>query len=430
MADELAPGAIVQRYRIEKLLGRGGMGCVYKAVHLDTGRECAVKAMHRHVALKADFQKRFLREARAAMAVPHPNIVRIFEVFEHEDAPMLSMEYLEGESLEEMLVREGRIPLDRLARILVRVTSAVGTAHALGIVHRDLKPDNVFISRGDVNDVKILDFGVAKLTATQGAAAETAALTRTGALMGTPYYMSPEQAFGEKKIDQRADIWSLGIILYRCLSGVLPTRGSSFGDVFRAVVSGEFTPIEELVPQLPPDVARLTSRMLAKRADDRPWDLREVHAVLERYAEESAPKFGMAVAPLFDELIAEDEPDPDPAAAAHVAEAAATLALTPSSLRLGASPGRPSQGGTTPSGTIAMSPQDHPVSSGQRPAPLVPRPVSSPEIPPPPLQIRERLESVPTSQGQPPASGRGMWIGVAVAVLLMLAAAIAWRMNG
>ncbi|HVY48578.1 MAG TPA: serine/threonine-protein kinase [Minicystis sp.] len=349
MSDQLAPGTRVHRYRIDAVVGVGGMGTVYRATRLDDGQVVAVKGLHHHVAKKLEHQKRFLREARAAMAVDHESIVRVYEVFEHDDAPMLAMELLVGESLEAVLVRERRLSLERAARVLVRVTSAVGTAHALGIVHRDLKPDNVFLVDGDDTRVKVLDFGIAKLTATEGAAAETAALTRTGALIGTPFYMSPEQAFGEKRIDQRADIWSLGIVLYRCLSGVLPTYGASFADVFRAVVSGEFAPIERLCPGLPSDVAALVARMLQRSPGDRPWDLREVHAVLERHAATKAPAFGIAVAPLFDELSADETSSGvsfDPALAASEAR---TLALTPSALR---SMGAP----VSPSGTVAMEP--------------------------------------------------------------------------
>ncbi len=343
MAD-LSPGILVHHYRVGRLLGRGGMGSVYEAVHAVSGERVALKTMHAEVAARRVYRKRFLREARAAMAVPHVSIVKILEVFEHDDEPMIAMEMLDGESLEQLLRREGKLPLDRVARIFVHVTSALGTAHALGIVHRDLKPDNIFLTRG-APGVKVLDFGIAKLTATEGEAAATQALTETGATMGTPTYMSPEQVSGEKKIDQRADIWSLGIILYRCLSGVVPTKGGSFGEVFRRVMVEDLTPVEQLVPGLPAEVVTLVRRMLTRPRDQRPWDLREVHAVLERHAGETAPSFQEAVLPAWDEATSEGSSvRPAPAGAAP----SSTIALTPGALVI------PSPSAVTSGGTVVL----------------------------------------------------------------------------
>ena len=335
----LAPGAVVHGYRLEAEIGRGGMGVVHRAVRLDTGARVAIKSMLPEVAERPLFRKRFLREARAAMVVSHPNIVRIYEVFEQAGTPMLAMELLEGESLEALLERETRIPIGRLARILVYVTSALGTAHSLGIVHRDIKPENIFVC-GDTQDVKVLDFGIAKFTATEGSTAATAALTRTGALLGTPYYMAPEQAFGEKRIDHRADVWALGIVIYRCLSGTLPTMGPSFGEIFRKVVAAKFAPLSTLVPDIPPEIEDLVRRMLQARPDDRPADLREVHAVLARYAALPAPTFGAAVQPIWDESSATQIPTPTSAGAPTEAPArpAATSGLQ---LRASALPRQP-----------------------------------------------------------------------------------------
>jgi serine/threonine protein kinase len=246
--------------------------------------------------------RRFWREAKASMAVQHPSIVRILELFEHEGRPALTMEYLDGVTLEQLVERRGPLPLPELATLLLPVTSAVGTAHSLGIVHRDLKPENILVHRGPAGtEVKVLDFGIAKLTATEGAVQESVALTHQGMLVGTPFYMSPEQAFGEKSIDHRTDIWSLGIILYRCLSGVLPTFGRALGEVFRKVVVTEFKPIAELCPGLPADFAALVMRMLRRNRDERPWDLREVHAALQRHASATAPTFQQAAQPIADE---------------------------------------------------------------------------------------------------------------------------------
>jgi serine/threonine-protein kinase len=367
---------LVGRYQLNERIGEGAMADVYRAFDPEIGRSLAIKLLKPEYRQSEECCSRFLREARAAGALSHPGIVTIHDVGESDGDPYIAMELLDGEPLEALLERDPRVPLDRLARIFIRVTSAVGTAHAMGIIHRDLKPDNIFLGRGNEAQVKVLDFGIAKLTATQGAAAETAALTKTGALMGTPFYMSPEQAFGEKKIDQRADIWSLGVILYQCISGVLPTRGNSFAEVFRHVVAGNFTPLATLAPDVPADVADLVGRMLSRDPAGRPWDLREVHAVLERYAEASAPAFGIAVAPLFDELTAESGVSIQVAAAGErpATGEGATIALTPSSLKLdGTAPRAPS-----PTGTVMMD--DAAVKRTPTSAP--PQPLS--EVPKPP----------------------------------------------
>jgi serine/threonine-protein kinase len=172
------------------------------------------------------------------------------------------------------------------------VVSAVGAAHALGIVHRDLKPENIFIEAGPPRMVKVLDFGVAKLTAAEGDAAATAGLTESGALVGTPYYMSPEQAFGERDVDHRTDVWALGLILYRCLSGVLPTRAENVGQVFKSIVARPIRPLAQAAPEVPADVAALVDKMLSRARRHRSGDLHEVTAVLERYTDVRAPEFG------------------------------------------------------------------------------------------------------------------------------------------
>jgi len=300
----LAPGSTVGHYLIDKLLGEGSMGKVFRAKDTRDDTDVALKVMTEEAARSKSAKRRFLREARAARAVDHPNVVRILEVFEEDAMPVIVMEFLAGKSFEDLIVeRGGRVPIAELAHIMLRVTSAVGSAHALGIVHRDLKPLNVFITKGSTRDVRVLDFGIAKLRAVDGPAADTGALTETGAMMGTPYYMSPEQATGERTIDQRADIWAIGIMLYQCLTGALPTAGSSFGEVFRKVLLAEFEPLEKAAPDTPADLAGLIGRMLTADVDGRPNDLREVHEVLSRHADEAVEGetvqgFGEAAEPI------------------------------------------------------------------------------------------------------------------------------------
>jgi hypothetical protein len=300
---QLVAGAkVAGKYELERRIGVGGMGEVWSAVQSPTRKRVALKflkpAKEENTTEAEATRKRFLREARAACAVQHPNVVEIHDVLALDDgAPVMVMEFLSGETLEARLVRDGKMALGEIAAVLVRVVSAVGAAHALGIVHRDLKPDNIFLAdTSDGVEIKVLDFGIAKLTALDGDAAQTGGLTNTGAMLGTPYYMSPEQAFGERNIDHRADVWSLGIILYRAITGVLPTRGDNIGQILKIIMMSQIEPIERLAPDLPADLVSLVARMLSAKREDRPDSLLEVKVVLERYAGVEVASFGAPAA--------------------------------------------------------------------------------------------------------------------------------------
>ena len=290
MSDRHEEGDVVaKRYRLERKLGEGGMGEVWAARHTVTRRQLALKLLK--VAARSQAQ-RFVREARAASAVDHPNVVTVHDIFELDDGtPVMVMELLDGESLQERLDRDARLTIEQLADLMLPVVSAVGAAHALGIVHRDLKPENIFLARVDgVTRVKVLDFGIAKLAPAHELATGAEGITQTGALLGTPYYMSPEQACGER-VDHRSDIWSLGIMFYQALSGVLPTRADSVGGVLKVVMTARIEPLAQRAPSLPEDVVSLVTRMLSEIPDDRPGDLREVQATLSRYSSVQVPSF-------------------------------------------------------------------------------------------------------------------------------------------
>ena len=281
---ELTAGDLVaKRFRLERKLGEGGMGTVWEATHTVTQRKHALKLLKTSAPTQ---RSRFIREARAASAVDHPNIIRIDDVFELDDGmPVLVLELLRGEPLSAMLGREVKLTVARMAEILLPVASAVGAAHARGIVHRDLKPDNIFLSDGGV---KVLDFGIAKLGISRELASTEGALTKTGALLGTPYYMSPEQASGEP-VDHRTDIWSLGIIAYQSLSGVLPTQADSVGAALKIVMTGRIPALDPQAIDGDEIIASLVRRMLALERTDRPDDLREVMDVLARYCDVDVP---------------------------------------------------------------------------------------------------------------------------------------------
>lgn len=215
------------RYRLESELGEGGMGSVWRATHLELGTPAAIKLVEAMAAESETAMARFRREAQAAARLRSAHVVQILDFGIDDGIPFIAMELLEGESLNQRLKRLGRLSPEETARILQPVAKAMELAHSQGIVHRDLKPHNIFLAReGGEEIVKVLDFGVAKLLSTQG---DVAQLTHTGTVMGTPLYMSPEQAGGEKDIDHRSDIWSFGIIAYECLVGGRPFNADSVG---------------------------------------------------------------------------------------------------------------------------------------------------------------------------------------------------------
>jgi serine/threonine protein kinase len=222
-------------------------------------------------------------------------VVEILDVFDFEErAPVLVMELLEGETLGTKLGRDGRLSVEETAALLLPVCSAVGTAHALGIVHRDIKPENIFLARyGEETRVKVLDFGIAKLTAEHYLeGGRSALITDTGSMLGTPCYMAPEQATGETSADHRADIWSIGVILYECLSGTRPIEGENLAQVVSRLVSAGIIPLERLAPELPHDVAALVMQMLARERARRPQSLDEISKVLVHHTMVRPPNFG------------------------------------------------------------------------------------------------------------------------------------------
>jgi serine/threonine-protein kinase len=264
---------IDESYRIVRLIGRGGMGSVYEAIEAATGRRVAVKVIRdlaesrRPEALLA----RFRREARAAMAIDSPHVAKVLATgLDHETgAPFIVMEYLEGEDLDQLFLRAAQLPLDLALRVVGQACLALQAAHAAGVVHRDVKPANVFLAReGTEIVVKVLDFGIARMDT--GAGRESAGLTRTGSMIGSPLYMSPEQARGLKDIDHRSDLWSLGVLLHRALTGRCPHEGTdALGDLIIAICTLPVPPIREVMPSIPPRVAAIVHRALEREPEAR-----------------------------------------------------------------------------------------------------------------------------------------------------------------
>lgn len=267
----LKPGERLGPYEVVSLLGSGGMGEVYRVRDTPLGREVAVKVLPAGLALDLDRVRRFELEARSASALNHPNILSGFDVGTHGGAPYLVTELLEGESLRDHLTR-GPVPLARGIEYGAQLAQGLAAAHEKGIVHRDLKPGNVFLTRGGI--VKILDFGVAKLThapsATVDADAATTAETDTasGVVLGTVGYMAPEQVRGAH-CDQRADIFSYGCVLYEMFSGRRAFRGATGADTMGAILHEDPPPLTEINPRLPPALDVIVARCLEKRPEDR-----------------------------------------------------------------------------------------------------------------------------------------------------------------
>ncbi len=287
----LSPGTLIaNRFRIQHKLGEGGMGTVYAAVNLTTNRSVALKVMHPQYAAKKDVVRRFTREAKAATVITHPNVIEVLDLVEGMSGePVMVMELLDGEPLDALLERRGALALAEVARIMTPVVSAVGAAHAHGIIHRDLKPENIFLARTPDGQLKpkVLDFGIAKiLDPTQiNEGITKSGGTRTGSMLGTPYYMSIEQACGEKDIDHRTDIWSIGVILYVMLSGRRPFDGENYGQILKGLMTDSPPPVQSLAPGLPSDVAEIVTRCMSRARAERPSDLREVYSVLSPYCD-------------------------------------------------------------------------------------------------------------------------------------------------
>ena len=287
-------GTVVDRYTIVRLLGQGGMGSVFEARHATLARRFAIKFLLPALAANREVLRRFENEAKAAGGLEHPNLVAVTDFGRASDgAPYLVMEFLEGCDCAALLHGAGPLPITRAVGIVVQACRGLAVAHKAGIVHRDLKPENLFLcDAGDGRDlVKVLDFGIAKLRP-----ADAGLTTGTGTTFGTAYYMSPEQARGAGNIDQRADVWSLGVVLYELLAGRRPFEGAQFLHVIHEILTAEPAPLGNLRPDLPAGLVMAVSRAMTKDPTQRSPSVQVWADSLAPFVE-TRPGFSKSVTP-------------------------------------------------------------------------------------------------------------------------------------
>lgn len=268
------------RYRVHGLIGEGGMGAVYEAEDGRSGDRVAVKVLHPEHVAKKDAESRLRHEARVVSSLGHPNICAIYDVGVLDDgSPYLVMERLRGSSLAAWIERQGALDQSVLIDIMTQVLSALAMAHDRGVVHRDLKPDNIFLvtSPRGVAQAKLLDFGISKASGIEDTAVD---LTRTGMVMGTPYYMAPEQARGDRDLDHRVDLWAVGVILYEALTGRRPFVARNYNALLVQILTAKPRPIRELNPAVTEPLAGVVARALSKLREDRQQSSRELEQAI------------------------------------------------------------------------------------------------------------------------------------------------------
>jgi serine/threonine-protein kinase len=290
MSEERSPVAqgevVAGKYRVDRVLGSGGMGIVVAATQLELDRPVAIKFLVAEAAKAPEIVARFAREARAVAKIQGEHVARVLDVGVLESGlPYMVMEYLDGADLAQRIAQGGQLPLPEIARYLLEACEALAEAHAAGIVHRDLKPANLFLARRPdrTTIVKLLDFGISK-----SPVGSAAGITSTQAVMGSPVYMSPEQLVSAKNVDARSDIWSLGVVLYEALAGTPPFNAESMPQIVTRILHTPAPPLAESRPDVPPSVVAIVERCLAKDPAARFGDVAELAWGLAPFVEDGA----------------------------------------------------------------------------------------------------------------------------------------------
>jgi eukaryotic-like serine/threonine-protein kinase len=281
LLNDLGPGKFLGRYEITRLIGRGGMGSVYEAVHRDLGKRVAIKTLLPSLAASPEARGRFLREGQAASRIRHPHVVDVTDVVAEGPTSYLVMEYLEGEDLSSLVERQGALALEETADVLLPVIAAIAAAHELGVIHRDLKPENIFLARTALGGLcpKVVDFGISKVIGDPTAIA----LTATSAVFGTMFYLPPEQLGGSREADERGDQYALATILYECVTGHRAFEGTSIYGVLKSVAEGVYPPARSWRPDLPPRLEWAIDRAMRLNPAARFSSVRALGAALLPY---------------------------------------------------------------------------------------------------------------------------------------------------
>ncbi len=405
-------GQHVGKYRVLDRVGRGGMGTVYRAIDETLQREVAIKVLNAELN-EPEVAKRFRAEAITVARLSHPGIATIYELFQHDDQWLMVMEFLRGETLEQTVARAGALAPEQAAALCMQGLAALAHAHSMGVVHRDLKPANIM--RTDAGDVKIMDFGIARVSGSEH-------LTNVGFMMGTPAYMAPEQVQGHE-IDARADLYAIGVVFFRLLTGQLPFKGDTPFAMAQAQVNAPPIPIETMRPGTPAWVSDVLAKALEKKPEDRFQSAAAFHDALHQaVVGNSGAMLSPALAPTGVMTT--------PARALPINPHAETM-LTPA-----ATASAPIDAGTTPARPPAPAPPvspsivdaDTPVTA-PRPVDIVAPPVAPPRpttpAPAPPVAaVDAPVAAVPAAV----PAGRAMstWIGAAAAIALVAAGALWW----
>jgi serine/threonine-protein kinase len=275
------PGEVLNgKYRIERVIGKGGMGAVLAAHHLMLDQPIAIKFLLGEIAQNEEARRRFLNEGKNAFKIKSEHVCRIFDFGEENGMPYMVMEFLDGEDLSQMLEKRGALPVEEAVDYVLQALEAIAQAHALGIVHRDLKPANLFLHRNTDSStiVKVLDFGIAKAASNPFGETGGHNLTSTKSMLGSPLYMSPEQLRSAKSVDARADIWALGVILYELLTGTVPFNGETLGELFIAILEQPPPPVSHKRPDVPQVLSDAIMRCLQRNVDTRFMNVAELAA--------------------------------------------------------------------------------------------------------------------------------------------------------
>ncbi|RYZ07202.1 MAG: serine/threonine protein kinase [Myxococcales bacterium] len=294
----LSTGDIIDaKYRIIRLIGEGGMGAVYEGENMRIHRRVAIKVLHAGIAQTGEAIARFEREAQAAGRIGSEHIVEVLDLgtLPAGDRYMV-MEFMDGDALSSRIRSRGRLSPAEVYPIVHQLLEALAAAHGAGIIHRDLKPDNVYLlkSRGGKADfVKLLDFGISKFNQLSGDSSFS--MTRTGAVMGTPYYMAPEQAKGARDLDHRVDLYAAGVILYEAITGEVPFNADTFNELLFKIVLETARPVEQVVPGLDPNFAAIVNKSMAREPAHRFQSAREFQQSLEQWAAGAGPQFAAAL---------------------------------------------------------------------------------------------------------------------------------------